>query len=101
MSRPRHCQGLGLLPLTTVLTSEKITRKVSGRLRVSTLFGQPMETTVFKGYEIHLGETRHKGGSTILAELRRDGVDGAFLDGAVSTTGFVWGTYVHGLFDDD
>jgi adenosylcobyric acid synthase len=96
----RQRQGLGLLSLTTVLSSEKVTRRASGRLEVNRMFRQPMATSIFNGYEIHLGETRI-GGSRILAQIEREGVHGVFPDGAVSETGFVWGTYVHGLFDDD
>ena len=96
----RQRRGLGLLSLSTVLSSEKVTRRASGRLEVNKMFGQPMGTDVFRGYEIHLGETRI-GGSRILAQIEREGMTGIFPDGAVSETGFVWGTYVHGLFDDD
>ena len=96
----RQRRGLGLLSLSTVLSSEKVTRRASGRLEVNKMFGQPMGTGIFRGYEIHLGETRI-GGSRILAQIEREGMTGIFPDGAVSETGFVWGTYVHGLFDDD
>ena len=96
----RQRPGLGLLSLTTVLSSEKVTRRASGRLEVNRMFRQPMAASIFSGYEIHLGETRI-GGSRILAQIEREGVDGVFPDGAVSETGSVWGTYVHGLFDDD
>ena len=96
----RQRQGLGLLSLSTVLSSEKVTRRASGRLQVNRMFGQPMETGIFRGYEIHLGETGI-GGSRILAQIEREGIDGIVPDGAVNETGFVWGSYVHGLFDDD
>jgi adenosylcobyric acid synthase len=98
--KSRRRQGLGLLSLSTVLGSEKVTRRASGRLVVNRMFEQPMDTGIFSGYEIHLGET-HNGESRILAQIEREGVDGVFPDGAVSETGFVWGTYLHGLFDDD
>ena len=96
----RQRQGLGLLSLSTVLSSEKVTRRASGRLEVNRMFGQPIDTGIFRGYEIHLGETCICG-SRILAQIEREGVTGVFPDGAVSESGFVWGTYVHGLFDDD
>jgi adenosylcobyric acid synthase len=96
----RQRQGLGLLSLSSVLTSEKVTRRASGRLEVNRMFGQPIDTGIFRGYEIHLGETCICG-SRILAQIEREGVTGVFPDGAVSESGFVWGTYVHGLFDDD
>jgi adenosylcobyric acid synthase len=98
---PRRRRGLGLLSLTTVFSPEKTVRKVSGRLRNRTLFGQTMETSEFSGYEIHVGETKSEAAATF-ADIEREGVtNGRLPDGAVSTDGFVWGSYVHGLFDDD
>jgi len=64
------------------------------------MFGQHMTVSKFTGYEIHVGETRAYE-SRILAEIEREGVAGVFPDGAVDESNFVWGTYVHGIFDDD
>ncbi len=59
----RETDGLGLLPVRTVMREKKTVRRTVGR-----------------GYEIHMGET--EGEST-------------------ADSGRIWGTYVHGLFDDD
>jgi adenosylcobyric acid synthase len=96
-----HRQGLGLLSLTTVFSAEKTVQRVSGRLRDGKLFGQAMETNEFSGYEIHVGETKSQA-AAVFADIERKGMaNGALPDGAVDPDGFVWGTYVHGLFDDD
>jgi len=59
-----------------------------------------MTVNNFTGYEIHVGETRDCK-SAVLAEIEREGASGVFSDGAVDANNFVWGTYVHGVFDDD
>ncbi len=99
-SRPAGMPGLGMLPVTTVLHPEKITRQVAGSLRTTRLWGVPMPAVSFRGYEIHLGDTlcdREQAFSTIT----RSGDSAPRPDGAVSDDGLVVGTYVHGLFDDD
>lgn len=99
--RPVCRNGLGLLPIRTILRADKVTLRVQGRLQQAKIFGQDLGEQVLKGYEIHIGETQYKRESDALAELTREGLEGKTLDGAISEDGFVWGTYVHGLFDDD
>ena len=94
-SRP----GLGLLPVSTVLEREKVTRSATIRTRPGALFGA-LETTLGSGYEIHMGRTTGAPGSRAFAELEY--ADGTrCVDGAVSSDGAVAGTYVHGIFADD
>ena len=93
--------GLNLLPLRTVLGTEKIVRRVRGRL-CSHPFGRPfISDTRFEGYEIHVGETFYDSGARTLAKIRREGVFGDIDDGAIDSSGRAMGTYVHGFFDND
>jgi adenosylcobyric acid synthase len=89
-------EALGLLPLSTQMNSEKTTRKMSASLRTADLFGQRVRPIAFSGYEIHIGET------TYLAEALPFSVlaDGK-VDGCVSADTRIFGTYLHGIFDDD
>jgi adenosylcobyric acid synthase len=48
-----------------------------------------------------VGETFYEPASRPLADIVRHGIPGSVPDGAVSPSGRVLGTYVHGLFDDD
>jgi adenosylcobyric acid synthase len=52
-----------------------------------------------------MGETQYENGAEPFAEILREGESQAILDGAISAwgscSGRVWGTYVHGIFDDD
>ena len=80
-------EGLGLLDITTVMTSDKSTTLVSGRHCAT--------GAAIRGYEIHLG--RSEGGDCARPLLDIDGR----ADGASSADGRVQGTYVHGLFTGD
>ena len=74
--------GLGLLPTTTTMGGEKITRQV--------------ECEYGKGYEIHMGETQPFGNAKASPLLHfADGrLDGYIVDNKCM------GTYVHGILDN-
>jgi adenosylcobyric acid synthase len=92
---PRRDSGMAMLPIATILRAEKVTRTARGCVPSEKLFGQPLTSSCFHGYEIHLGETVYADGAAPFAEIERG------PDGAISTEGRVFGTYVHGLFTDD
>ncbi len=93
--------GLGLLPVRTVLGVEKTVRRVHGSLRTNFFDTDRLCENRFEGYEIHLGETFCEPGGRPLADIVRQGIIGSVPDGAVSASGRVLGTYVHGFFDND
>jgi adenosylcobyric acid synthase len=84
---PETVPGLGLLDVTTELTSDKLVRAVQGREVTS---GLPVH-----GYEIHLGRTHGPDSAQPWMELA-----GA-PDGAIGTSGRVLGCHLHGLFAAD
>ncbi len=95
------CDGLGLLPVRTVLGREKVTRAVRVRLRPRAFFDvADHDVCEGGGYEIHMGRTLPYDDVTVFADLAFDGGERSG-DGAVSRDGAVVGTYVHGLFADD
>ena len=96
MERTGSVNGLGLLPFVTQMQSEKVTRQVTGHLCRSTLFGQPVHAISLRGYEIHIGETTYAEGAQAFASL-----NGSELDGCISPDTRIFGTYLHGIFDDD
>ncbi|MCK5172977.1 MAG: cobyric acid synthase [Planctomycetes bacterium] len=79
--------GIGLLDVTTVLAREKTLQ-----LADATHLGSGLAV---RGYEIHHGLTEH---GNCEAVIRRS--DEAII-GAGSSGGGIWGTYLHGIFDDD
>lgn len=86
--QPGSSIGLGLLETTTVLTQQKTLTNVSGQL---TLNGSASDV---KGYEIHVGKTQVKE-KDIPIQL-----DSGAIDGAVNSENTIFGTYLHGLFDN-
>jgi len=101
-SSPDETEGIGLLDVTTELRPDKITRQVSGTALVAAEeVGLPTGMPV-RGYEIHQGETTRGSEARPLLHLtQRSGAVIDLEDGAVAAEGRVWGTYLHGLFDDD
>jgi len=90
--------GLGLLEMETELLGDKVTTQVKARLLWPELAG-PEE---IRGYEIHMGRSRSLGSATALLEISESNSRQVRVqDGLVSEDGRVWGTYVHGLFDND
>jgi adenosylcobyric acid synthase len=96
IEHPEAAEGLGLLPLCTRMNSKKTTRQTSGSLRWANLFGQPIGPIGVNGYEIHIGETTYLTGAQAFSVL----ADGK-VDGCISADTRIFGTYLHGIFDDD
>jgi adenosylcobyric acid synthase len=96
------CQtGLALLPVRTVLRTEKTVQRIRGSLRANFFRDAGLPQARFEGYEIHVGETLYQTGARPLADIVRQGATESVPDGATSESGRVFGTYVHGLFDND
>lgn len=91
---PREAQGLGLLPVRTVMRAKKTVRRATGHA-----YGWGVAP--FRGYEIHMGETLYEQGAKPFAQIVREEDPEPIQDGAIADSGLVWGTYVHGLFDED
>ncbi|HEY0270811.1 MAG TPA: cobyric acid synthase, partial [Sphingomonas sp.] len=79
--------GLGLLPVETLLASDKRVRAVSGT--------HADGGAAFRGYEIHAGVTTVDPGTAPLLRFADGTADGAAVAG-----GSLAGCYVHGLFDE-
>jgi adenosylcobyric acid synthase len=84
---PGTAAGLGLLDVETTLANEKRLEKIEG----TSSDGAP-----FTGYEMHMGLTEGPDCARPFARL----ADGN-AEGAMSASGRVIGTYIHGLFADD
>jgi adenosylcobyric acid synthase len=94
---PRAEAGLGLLPVVTTMAGAKTTTQVRARRREPPDGGQELEA-----YEIHMGVTQAMGSGRAAFEiLSRNGRPVQVADGWVSADGRVWGTYLHGLFEND
>lgn len=107
----REVNGLGLLDIETSLEGVKVTCQVEAELVKSLELGvksnkafELSSQSLIKGYEIHMGVSR---GDIGLFRLKRILPNSSLvthhssliLDG--SQKGNVWGTYVHGIFDNN
>ena len=88
--------GLALLPLRTTMRSHKTSVLASGTTSIATLFGHPLCPTPVHGYEIHIGETTYLSQGTQFATLTS-----GKHDGCTDASTRIFGTYLHGIFDDD
>ncbi|MGR5252899.1 cobyric acid synthase [Vibrio astriarenae] len=79
-------QALGLLEQSTELKQEKTLTNVKGQLELKG------DSVTVSGYEIHVGETSEWSSAPIV-------LDDGRRDGAISQDNQVFGTYLHGLFD--
>ena len=95
--------GLGLLPVVTTFLPHKTTHQVKAvaHERSGEAVHRLAAQDELLGYEIHMGTTTLEAGSPLLTITQRSGEPVAEEDGAVSDDGRVWGTYLHGLFDND
>jgi adenosylcobyric acid synthase len=78
--------GLGILPVETTITEEKVSEQCSFVFQNSKLEG--------RGYEIHMGDTFAENTSP-LCIVNGEKEDGYFLNSKT------WGTYIHGIFDNN
>lgn len=98
----KEAQGLGLLPSTTVILLEKETHQALTYLDEAGLLIAPECNGVMTGYEIHMGVTTLDKGTQPFSRIFRRGETSVSVeDGAVSRDGRTFGTYLHGLFENN
>jgi adenosylcobyric acid synthase len=95
-------EGMGFLDVTTRLLKKKITLQIEA----VPLHLRDESAPSVRGYFIHMGETQRGNESpcfrirsVIGASDQHQGTLGEMMDGAVTSDGMVWGTYIHGIFD--
>jgi adenosylcobyric acid synthase len=90
-------EGLGLLDIDTCFEPHKTLTRVKAEAAAPHLLGHGCSII---GYEVHQGVSRRRDGVPAWLRLHRQPGDAVVEDGAVSRDGRIFGTYVHGLFDD-
>ena len=116
--RRGEMDGLGLLPVTTTFAAEKITRKVTAyvtgetkvwnaqdAIRESDAESHPstrsLSDIALDVYEIHMGRSTSNAGATLgPPPFQLSSSEHRVADGASSTDGLVFGTYLHGLLEN-
>lgn len=92
-SDSKEVAGLGLLNVVTEFVGSKLTSQTEA---ATSMFGGIRD---MHGYEIHMGRTTGDVGLFNLKRLSGGVQERELADG--SSNGSVWGTYLHGVFDND
>ena len=95
-------RGMELLPVRTVLQKEKHRCQTDGTLDAVEGIFSGLTGCEFTGYEIHMGQTVYCNGDGSSAKGTVDEVAGPAngAENVVSdSTGRIYGSYIHGLFD--
>ena len=88
-------QGMDLLDITTRIEKDKQTCQMIAH---DNLFF----SGIIHGYEIHMGKTRLGNTAKPIFDIfKRSGTKTDIKDGTKNHDGKVWGTYIHGIFDND
>ena len=91
--------GLGLLPGITRFEQKKTVTRSTARILANNGFLAGLQGQTVQGYEIHMGQTSsdHPFSQVNI----RESIPDQELDGACSEDARVWGTYLHGILDND
>ena len=88
-------KGIDLLDITTKIEKNKQTCQMTAHDKL-------FSSGIVHGYEIHMGKTRLGNTAKPIFEIfNRSGKKVNIKDGTKSPDGRVWGTYIHGIFDND
>lgn len=102
-SQNDEAAGLGLLGMETVFASEKLTSQVVAQCQDLYFMGQSISADNLRGYEIHMGHTAftREADKHPFTVCQRRGKACASQEGTANAAGNVFGTYIHGVFDND
>ena len=102
-SQNDEAAGLGLLGMETVFASEKLTSQVVAQCQDLHFMGQSISADNLQGYEIHMGHTAftREADNHPFTVCQRRGKACASQEGTANAAGNVFGTYIHGVFDND
>lgn len=96
-----NCPGLGLLNIYTTFFKEKQTHRCKATLICDNLVWHDSNSFEINGYEIHSGQVEFGANARPMLEiLERSGVETKVIDGAVHDNGRIFGTHLHGFFDN-
>lgn len=97
-------KGLEILPVETEFLSTKTTHQVNAKITDKGKLLSSLANNTIEGYEIHMGVTRYLTENGIpfrIVERSGEKLDRYMVDGAVDGSGLSFGTYLHGLFNND
>jgi len=96
-----NAEGLGLLDFDTIFEVEKVTSQISGHVATNIGLFKNMQGIPVKGYEIHMGKSESPINNPVFEITKSNINSGTYTDGDIDQPGTVFGTYIHGLFNND
>jgi len=105
ISDPEHTEeggklrGMGLLPMRTEFEKEKTRTRIKGIIGENKGVFEMLEGTNIEGYEIHMGVSHILGEAKSFTQI--NSIDGSFSKTEGCCKDNVYGTYVHGIFDNE
>lgn len=90
-------EGIGLLPVNTVLAGNKKTEQFAGRFEKAGGIFKGLSGLEIEGYEIHMGRTEPVGNMTSADE--RQNTEWFTSDSTGICKDNIYGSYIHGIFD--
>lgn len=97
-------EGMDLLPMETTFNQKKLTAQVAADcIGLPFLRQRYIEDTQLQGYEIHMGQTKFLSSEGVhpFVITTRSEEKVSYPEGFCRADGLVWGTYLHGIFDND
>jgi adenosylcobyric acid synthase len=96
-----EADGLGLLDMDTVFEAEKITSQVRAKVEADTGLLGGMKGIDVAGYEIHMGRSSRQASGSVFIVTSSVNMPASYREGCINRTGMVFGSYIHGLFNND
>ncbi|MDD5093290.1 MAG: cobyric acid synthase [Dehalococcoidia bacterium] len=100
-SEHSQVEGLGLLDIVTDFESAKTTHQIKAKIVAGKGLFRGLEGETLTGYEIHMGQSRRGSTAPAFEIIQRSDSEKSHPDGAVGNEGMIFGTYLHGLFDNE
>jgi adenosylcobyric acid synthase len=97
-SKHNSIAGLGLLNSMTIFNHGKTTTQVKAQVAADVGLLKGLKGIKVTGYEIHMGQTRSQKCQPAFRILETPQGKADYFDGAVSSDGLIFGSYIHGLF---
>lgn len=91
--------GLGLLDIETTFSENKTTTQIKARVDAGNGLFEGLNGIEVTGYEIHMGQS--ESAQAAFHVIETPGGKDNYADGAVNNSGFVFGSYIHGLFHNE
>ncbi|MCK8826478.1 cobyric acid synthase [Natroniella acetigena] len=97
----KELTGLGLLDLETTFNQAKTTHQAEAVIESDVGFMAELVGKEVTGYEIHMGQSKLGAEAVPFCRIeKRSQQEVEVIDGACNQTGSIWGTYLHGIFDN-